>query len=378
MNIPKAPQYIIEKLQNAGFRAGLVGGSLRNFLLGLPIKDYDVATSALIEDMREIFKNEKIFDYGLRYGTLCIMYHEEIIEVTTFRKEADYLDYRHPLKIEFIDDLKMDLSRRDFTINALFYSKKDGLIDYFNGISDLENKVIRGVGNPHLRFKEDPLRILRALRFSSNLNFNIEEKTSAGIFLTYKFLANISTERIANELIGIFKGENYRNVVSNYYIVFTYLIPSLNKTQKTIPYFKDLNLRLIHFFSNIEDENFTLKSLKLTVSPYFDKHDLKIITTILKNKNYKLDNRRKSHIKLWMNLGWDKNLYRIWIKVFANDEYIELPDIILAIKGNDLYTLGIERKYISSMLNELLYQVILEKIPNDKKILLEKASKLIL
>ena len=167
MHLPEYIVYITDKLAEKGHEAFVVGGCVRDYLLGQCPKDYDVTTSALPEQIIECFEGERLLANGLKHGTVTVIRDDIPIEITTYRIDGDYKDHRHPEKVEFTSSLKEDLSRRDFTINAMAYSEKTGIVDYFGGKEDLKNGIIRAVGNPYIRFDEDALRILRALRFSS-------------------------------------------------------------------------------------------------------------------------------------------------------------------------------------------------------------------
>lgn len=203
MNIPKYVRIIINKLEKKGFSAYIVGGCVRDVLIGREPSDYDITTDAKPEEILEIFKEYHTIEIGKKFGTIAVVQYEGIVEVTTFRTEGEYIDGRRPEKVYFSKDLKEDLSRRDFTINAMAYNEKNGLIDCFNGISDMEKKIIRTVGNPEERFKEDYLRILRGVRFATQLEFNMEEETFKASKTYGGNLVNISGERIREELFKI-------------------------------------------------------------------------------------------------------------------------------------------------------------------------------
>lgn len=201
INIPNNVQFIIDTLYNNNYEAFMVGGCVRDALLGLMPKDYDITTSSTPDITQRLF--DKTIPTGIKHGTITVVIDGENLEVTTYRTEGKYLDNRRPESVSFVSDIKEDLSRRDFTINALAYNNKVGLIDYFNGIDDLNNKTIRAVGDADKRFKEDALRMLRAIRFSCQLGFNIEASTYNAIKLNYKLIKNISMERIRDELCKI-------------------------------------------------------------------------------------------------------------------------------------------------------------------------------
>lgn len=193
---PEAFQVIVA-LENQGFEAVVVGGAVRDFLLGKPVKDYDVATSATPEEVKRVFP--RTIDTGIAHGTITVLL-DEPIEVTTFRVETTYTDRRRPDTVQFVRHLKDDLARRDFTINAMALTKDDQLIDYYEGKKDLDRKVIRAVGDATQRFEEDALRILRGIRFSSQLNFTLESSTEQAMHACAMNLKFIAKERIKQEL----------------------------------------------------------------------------------------------------------------------------------------------------------------------------------
>ncbi len=193
--------FIINELEKNGFSAYAVGGCVRDSLLGLKPCDWDITTSATPEEVKKFFK--KTFDTGLAHGTVSVLLDGEIFEVTTFRKDGAYKDNRHPESITFSSSIEEDLARRDFTVNAMVYNERAGLIDCFGGLTDLKNKVIRCVGDPNTRFLEDALRMLRAVRFSAQKNFEIEEKTRDSIQKNAHLVKNLSVERILVEISKI-------------------------------------------------------------------------------------------------------------------------------------------------------------------------------
>lgn len=204
--IPKNVQFIIDTFYKNNYEAFMVGGCVRDCLLGLTPKDYDITTSALPNITESLFK--KTVPTGIQHGTITVILNNENLEVTTYRTEGNYIDNRHPESVEFVSNIKEDLSRRDFTVNALAYNNKVGLLDYFNGIEDINNKIIKAVGNPNKRFQEDALRMLRAIRFSCQLGFEIEEETYSAIKTNYKLIKNISLERVRDELCKILISNN--------------------------------------------------------------------------------------------------------------------------------------------------------------------------
>lgn len=204
--IPHDVKNIIDKFYKIGHRAFMVGGCVRDSILQTIPNDYDITTSAFPHETIKLF--EKTIPTGLQHGTVTVLINKEAYEVTTFRTDGDYKDNRRPDSVLFVSDIVEDLSRRDFTINALAYNHYDGLIDCFNGLKDIEYKIIKCVGNPDKRFNEDALRMLRAIRFSCQLDFIIESETYESIKTNYKLVKNISSERIRDELCKILISKN--------------------------------------------------------------------------------------------------------------------------------------------------------------------------
>lgn len=198
IQIPSHVEYIIGKLNQNGYEAFAVGGCVRDTLLGRTPGDWDITTSARPEQVKALFR--RTIDTGIQHGTVTVMLDRTGYEVTTYRIDGEYEDGRHPRQVEFTSDLLEDLKRRDFTINAMAYSHETGIVDAFGGMEDLEKRVIRCVGEPMERFEEDALRILRAIRFSAQLDFSIEEKTREAITRIAPNLAKVSRERVQMEL----------------------------------------------------------------------------------------------------------------------------------------------------------------------------------
>ncbi|XBG82461.1 CCA tRNA nucleotidyltransferase [Enterococcus cecorum] len=197
---------VIDKLNQAGYEAYFVGGSVRDCILNLPIHDVDIATSAFPAEIKEVF--EKTIDVGIEHGTVLVLHQDESYEITTFRTESTYQDYRRPDHVDFVRSLEEDLKRRDFTINALALNAQGQIIDLFHGLEDLQNKRLKAVGIAAERFQEDALRMMRGLRFVSQLGFDLEEKTQATITTHAPLLSKISVERICIEFEKLLLGHN--------------------------------------------------------------------------------------------------------------------------------------------------------------------------
>lgn len=214
MRITKWPEifesslHILNSLQDAGFKAYFVGGSVRDYLLNLPVHDVDIATSAYPEEIKKIFP--QTIDTGIQHGTVTVMDHGTSYELTTFRTESGYQDYRRPDKVTFVRSLKEDLQRRDFTINALAIAPDGEIIDEYEGLADLDSHVIRAVGRAQDRFTEDALRMMRAVRFQSQLDFEIETNTLTAIRENVELLKKISIERINTEFTKMLLGKNWQ------------------------------------------------------------------------------------------------------------------------------------------------------------------------
>ena len=218
---------VIEALRRAGYEAYLVGGCVRDILRGREPQDYDVTTSALPEQVKEVFKNERVIETGLKHGTVTVLIDREPFEVTTFRVDEGYSDGRHPDSVAYTNDLTLDLSRRDFTVNAMAMDEQGNVIDPFGGREDLKRKIVRAVGDPEKRFEEDALRILRALRFSSCLGFEIEKNTAEAAISMRERLSLVSRERCFAELKKTLCGENIEDVLTRYFEIFAAVIPQI-------------------------------------------------------------------------------------------------------------------------------------------------------
>ena len=232
MDMPKNVDTAINLLQSAGFEAYAVGGCVRDSLLGKTPNDWDITTSAKPENMKSVFVDFRCIDTGIKHGTVTVVIDGEPLEITTFRLDGEYEDNRHPKSVTFTSNLGADLGRRDFTVNAMAYSKKTGTVDLFGGQNDLKNRIIRCVGDPDRRFNEDALRILRALRFASALDFEIEEKTAQCLLKNRALLGNISEERIAKELLKLVCGKGAKRILTDFAPVLFEILPELQPMYK--------------------------------------------------------------------------------------------------------------------------------------------------
>ncbi len=222
---------ILKKLEDAGFEAYGIGGCVRNPLMGLPVSDYDITTSAMPEEIKRVFFNMKIVETGIKHGTVTVVSEYGTAEITAFRCDGEYKDFRHPENISFTRSLEEDLKRRDFTVNAIACSRDGVIIDPYNGIRDLEKMELRCVGNAEKRFEEDALRIMRGLRFMAQYGFVPEICTKNALHKKKDLLNEISPERLSSELTKILCGntEYLSQVLREYNDVISVIIPEINK-----------------------------------------------------------------------------------------------------------------------------------------------------
>ena len=283
MNLPSDVNFILNRFYENNFEAFIVGGCVRDNLLGKIPHDYDITTNALPQETESLF--EKTIPTGIKHGTVTVLINSNPFEVTTYRIDGEYLDNRKPENVEFVTNIKEDLARRDFTINALAYSPKFGFKDFFNGKEDLKNKIIRCVGVPDKRFNEDALRILRAIRFSCQLNFQIDDETLNSIKRNFKLIENISKERIRDEFSKILLSSHSFNGLCT--------LKDIGLTDLIMPILKE----------NFNLDNKTLKNNYKLLSFAKDKLSSKLASFILASCNFKpTDNLTEDILK---NLHYD-------------------------------------------------------------------------
>lgn len=263
IEVPAPVNYIIQELEKCGHEAYMVGGCVRDSVLGRKPHDYDICTSATPDEILQAFPYEEIIPTGLQHGTVTILINKEPFEVTTYRIDGDYSDNRRPDNITFTKNLVEDLRRRDFTINAMAYNPKTGLIDPFNGMEDIKYKKIRCVGSAEDRFNEDALRILRAIRFEAQLNFAGFPETMFEIERQYERLNNISIERINSEFCKIVASEQFCVELVLYPNVFSLFIPELKDLigfQQNNPYHAyDVFDHTVHAIEKCESDDLVVR-----------------------------------------------------------------------------------------------------------------------
>lgn len=259
IEVPAPVYFIIQELEKCGHEAYMVGGCVRDSVLGRKPHDYDICTSATTDEILKVFPNEEIIPTGLQHGTVTILINKEPFEVTTYRVDGDYSDNRRPDNVTFTKNLVEDLRRRDFTINAMAYNPRIGLIDLFNGLEDIKGETIRCVGSAKDRFGEDSLRILRAIRFASQFGFVIEPDTDWEIHQQHKKLENISVERINSEFCKIVSSDNFCVQLLLYKDVFSLFIPELKSMfdfQQNNPYHTyDVFCHTVHAIEKCESDD---------------------------------------------------------------------------------------------------------------------------
>ena len=227
MELPRRVSDLITRLEQAGYSAYAVGGCVRDTLMGRQPHDWDLCTSATPEEMLEVFHGEHVAETGLKHGTLTVILDHVPYEITTFRTDGAYTDHRHPDSVSFVKEVAGDLSRRDFTINAMAYSPRGGLVDLFGGQEDLACGVIRCVGVPRERFREDALRVLRALRFASVFDFDVEPETDAALRELASTLQSVAAERIREEFFKLLCGKGVGRILRAYPDVLAFIVPEI-------------------------------------------------------------------------------------------------------------------------------------------------------
>ncbi|MEG2000824.1 MAG: HD domain-containing protein [Evtepia sp.] len=431
IDIPSAVSGILSTIEQHGFEAYTVGGCVRDTLYGIVPHDWDICTNAAPEQVKACFPADtKIIETGIRHGTITIRMDHQSYEVTTFRVDGAYSDHRHPKEVKFVHSLKEDLSRRDFTVNAMAYHPQKGLIDHFNGYEDLKRKCIRCVGDPNLRFQEDALRIMRALRFAATYDFTIAHDTQQALYQNKNLLCTISVERLNIEFCKLLCGIAAASILNEYAAVFCTFIPELKpmiglerpyhnldvwqhtiKSVANTP--SDLILRLTMLFHDIakpdayrQDEthighfyDHAQKSAAMSESILtrlrFDKETISEVKELILYHGIPLESESKS-LKHWLNkigasrlrklieiqradtLGIShqaERLKQLDTISLAIDEIIQQKQCFslknLAINGSDLIQIGMqEGTQIGATLHHLMNLVIEEKLPNERHALL--------
>jgi tRNA nucleotidyltransferase (CCA-adding enzyme) len=385
--LPGYVETAIQTLNDAGHQAYTVGGAVRNALLNRPVHDYDLTTDATPEEMQQIFSAYRTIPTGIRHGTLTVLIDQVPLEITTFRIDTSYQDHRHPDAVVFTRTLKEDCARRDFTINAMCYSPKEGLIDYYGGMDDLNARIIRTVGNPEERFTEDALRILRALRLAAELNFKIEQETSRALLDQCSTLSCIAAERIDAEFLRMLKAEHCAPILKQYRSVIEVFLPQLSSaTDEQWNHACSLiaaseceeGERLAILFEETgcaEQASECLSSMK--VSSLFANTVLDLLNHADTPVKDRCDVRRLMHtLKAPFAMYADfrsvidptvekKNLLLYRGKILRDQDVLQLNQ--LALNGNDLKDAGYTGKLIATALDFALNGVMGDKVINRKE-----------
>ncbi|MEE0944202.1 MAG: CCA tRNA nucleotidyltransferase [Clostridia bacterium] len=439
LNVSDGAKAIIERLQLSGFEAYIVGGAVRDLVMGKTPHDYDITTSAKPAEIKSVFK--KTIDTGIAHGTVTVVENGVGYEVTTYRTENGYADSRHPDSIDFITDIKEDLMRRDFTINAMCYNDTNGILDYNGGQEDIEARLIRTVGNPERRFTEDALRMLRAVRFSAVLGFEIEEETAAAIKKCAALIRKVSSERILGELNKILLSDNpiyigklrdlglmhhilpeldicFDTPQKNKYHIYNVGNHILHATAETK---RDLILRwaallhdigkpicmstdsngIIHFYGHHKESASlaanVLRRLKMDndsqkdIIALIENHDVRIEPTppavkrMLAKVGDKLflkllslqisDNRAKNEKYLTDKLNRIEAVRKVYENVLAEGQPYMLSDLV--VNGRDLIKLGFKAgREIGDTLKILLGEVLISPELNTREHLLKRAKEI--
>ena len=409
MKIEKNAEFLINLLNGEGFECFAVGGCVRDSIMGKPPDDWDLCTSASPQEIKGAFDKAKIacLEYGIKHGTLTAIIDSKAYEITSFRAEGSYSDFRHPDKVVFLKDIDSDLARRDFTVNAMAYSPKTGLIDLFGGQEDIGARIIRCVGNPENRFTEDALRILRALRFCSTLNFTADDKTKRAVLRKKELLQSISRERIHKEFFKLLSGDSAAKILNEYRCVFSVLLPEIDavcavkgaweKMIKTIDYLPPKpEIRLCALARSIKQaagENAlasAISSLRLS------RRQTQLIESVARFLPFAPEADEKNILKQLRLTG--KEVFSVLLEIYKAESLAADPpdknalhtaqkaqeiftDITakgkpytinsLKVDGNDIKSLGFYGEQIGQCLENLLDHVIDGTLDNEKSVLIK-------
>ncbi len=382
MPLPSNVEYVLSKLKENGYQAYVVGGAVRDFLMGKTPHDYDLTSDALPSQISDVFKEFYQEHSGEKHGTIRVIVDHKPIEITTFRCDEGYTDYRRPDNVEFVKDVYIDSKRRDFSINAFYYSEGH-IYDFHEGLEDLNNKVIKTIGNPSARFHEDALRILRAIRFSAKLGYEIESKTKTALLDCKEELNLIAKERILIELKEISSTSNFFRNIKEYFPIFKLIIPCLDKIGNSIDDIYNFDTKSYGDYIASLSALFSLREINNDFMPWrlfikMDNESINAIKTLIKLKDINFNNSfDDDYINglILLSKPIDINVFKNYLinlynlKRFKNDDIdsiLNRVDILsegntpyslkdLEIDGNDLLKLGIEKnQYFKEILNEVL------------------------
>lgn len=382
MPLPSSVEYVLSKLKENGYQAYVVGGAVRDFLMGKTPHDYDLTSDALPSQISDVFKEFYQEHSGEKHGTIRVIIDHKPIEITTFRCDEGYTDYRRPDNVEFVKDVYIDSKRRDFSINAFYYSEGH-IYDFHEGLEDLNNKVIKTIGNPSARFHEDALRILRAIRFSAKLGYEIESKTKTALLDCKEELNLIAKERILIELKEISSTSNFFRDIKEYFPIFKLIIPCLDKIGNSIDDIYNFDTKSYGDYIASLSALFSLREINNDFMPWrlfikMDNESINAIKTLIKLKDINFNNSfDDDYINglILLSKPVDINVFKNYLinlynlKRFKNDDIDSILNRVnilsegntpyslkdLEIDGNDFLKLGIEmNQYFKEILNEVL------------------------
>lgn len=383
--MPAAPAAVIARLEQAGFAAHAVGGCVRDTLLGLYPTDWDITTAATPDKVKEIFADCRVIETGIRHGTVTVLYEGIPFEITTYRVDGNYADNRHPDAVTFTASLFEDVKRRDFTVNAMVWHPLHGITDFFTGKEDLDNRILRTVGDPHRRFSEDALRILRLLRFAATYGLKAETQTRAAACALAPLLNNIAAERIRAELEKLLCGDFITTVLHNFAEVWQVILPEVDMTSITalqdLP--KEPFLRWAYLLKDapaatvlrrFKADNATVHTVKTLVDGLSLAPATAPVALVQGLRAYGKENlyRIIALQKVCGDTALWEDAEKALTAILATDPCYTTQD--LKINGNILLDLGLQGKEIGSALERLLEAVITQQCANTPEDLLALAK----
>ncbi len=395
MQIPQYVTDVLECLKNCGYEAYMVGGCVRDSVMGCSPNDYDITTNATPDEIIKCFKGWRVIPTGLKHGTVTVISRGNNIEVTTYRIDGEYDDNRHPRQVSFTTRIEDDLGRRDFTVNAMAMDAQCNICDPYGGMRDIGDRVMRSVGDSAVRFGEDGLRILRCLRFASVLGFEIEPDTADKIHLLRHLLDNISKERIMTELKKLLCGVSASKICAEFGDVICQIIPRLSQVYDANAIFE----RLERGYSNIyvrlgllllplgtNDAGKALRYLKSDNETYekvtflISEAHMPVESDRIDIKKYlaRMDGERFDLLTYFSTAidGKERGFMRDIAKSIINSgECVAISQ--LAVDGKDMVALGASGAQIGQILKKLLDSVICEILPNSRDVLLDEAKALL-
>ena len=384
-NLPPQVDFIIKRMKQHGKRADIVGGCVRDILHGRSPDDFDITTDATPDETKEIFSDFRVIETGIAHGTVTVVVEGDPYEITTYRVDGGYSDGRHPDSVTFTSRLEEDLSRRDFTVNAMCYNPDYGITDLHSGRADLDSRLIRAVGVAEQRFSEDALRILRAIRFASVLGFDIESATASAVKSKAHLLSEVSAERIYTEFKKLLHGVGAIEIIKNYESVITVFLPELSGVAAELCRYPDLTLSpdtptaiatLFALVSPTPAAHFDVAMRRLKTDNRMRESGCSILANytsantdtdcdlvhLLSTVGY---DAAKGILALRLALGKDTLDKRHRLAELKDEAVYRLRD--LDISGNDLTAVGFSGKKIGEALSRLLDAVIDGKVENEKE-----------